>query len=124
MRHDLISDALSAMKNAEIVGKYEVAVVGSKLLKAILSVLERAGYIGQVRESGQTLHVQLVGKINALKAVRPRFAVQKDEFEKFEKRYLPSRNIGLIVVSTSQGIMTHREAIERGIGGRLLAYVY
>jgi len=124
MRHDVISDAMSAMKNAEKVGKYECIVLGSKLLKSMLVVLEKVGYIGQIKEGGRTIRVELIGKINELRVIRPRFAVARDEFEKFEKRYLPSRSIGVIIVSTSQGVMSHREAIEKGIGGRLLAYVY
>jgi len=50
--------------------------------------------------------------------------VQKGNYEKFEKRYLPAKDFGMIIVSTNQGIMTHIEAKEKGLGGRLLAYVY
>lgn len=124
MRHDVISDVLSAIKNSEVVGKPECTVPNTKLARAILAIMQKAGYIGQLKESGRSLRVELVGKINELYAIRPRFAVQKGEFEKFEKRYLPSRDIGLLIISTSQGVMTHREAIEKGIGGRLLAYIY
>ena len=40
------------------------------------------------------------------------------------ERYLPAKNFGILIVTTPEGIMTHREAKERGIGGRLLAYMY
>ncbi|MDZ4226799.1 MAG: 30S ribosomal protein S8, partial [Candidatus Pacearchaeota archaeon] len=56
--------------------------------------------------------------------VKPRFPVKLDEFEKFEKRYLPAKNFGIIIVSTSNGIMTHIEAKEKKLGGRLIAYIY
>jgi small subunit ribosomal protein S8 len=46
------------------------------------------------------------------------------EFDKFEKRYLPARGFGIIIVSTNKGIMTLEEAKEKRIGGRLLAYCY
>lgn len=124
MRHDLLSDALSIIKNAEAVGKRECVVPCSKLVKAILGAMEKAGYIGQFKESKRTIRIQLAGRINAMGVIRPRFPVSLEEFEKFEKRYLPSRDVGLIVVSTSQGVMSHKEAIEKGIGGRLLMYVY
>jgi small subunit ribosomal protein S8 len=120
----MISDALSIIKNAENVGKAECLVPNTKLVKAILQVLQKTGYIGQFKDGIRTIRVELVGKINALHAIRPRFSVGRDEFEKFEKRYLPSRDIGIIIVSTSQGVMTHKEIVEKGIGGRLLAYVY
>ncbi|MEM3026452.1 MAG: 30S ribosomal protein S8, partial [Thermoproteota archaeon] len=43
---------------------------------------------------------------------------------KFEKMFLPAFNVGLLIVSTPQGLMTHSEAKSRKIGGRLIAYVY
>ena len=43
---------------------------------------------------------------------------QFHDFEKFEKRYLPAKNFGILIVTTPEGIMTHYEAKERGIGGR------
>lgn len=124
MRHDIVSDALSAIKNAEAVGKSECAVPASNTVKAILGIMQNTGYIGQFRDAGRMIRVELVGKINALHAIRPRFPVSHDEFEKFEKRYLPSRDIGVIIVSTSQGVMHHKDAVKKRIGGRLLAYVY
>jgi len=65
-----------------------------------------------------------LGRINDCGVIKPRFPVKKNEFEKWEKRYLPSPDVGLLVISTSKGVMTHREAKELGIGGVLLAYVY
>jgi len=56
--------------------------------------------------------------------VKPRFSVKVNEFETWEKKFLPSRNVGLMVVSTSSGVIAHREAQEKNIGGRLLAFVY
>jgi len=40
------------------------------------------------------------------------------------KRFLPARDMGILVVSTSEGVMSHHEAAEKNLGGRLLAYVY
>ena len=68
--------------------------------------------------------IKLAGKLNECRAVRPRYKVKKDEFEKFEKRFLPSKDIGILIVTTSEGVLSHKEAIEKKIGGRLLAYVY
>ncbi len=124
MRHDLLSDALSMIQNAENVGQETCNVANSKLVKAVLDVILKAGYIGQAKASGHEISVTLAGKINTIKSIKPRFAVNKDGYEKYEKRYLPSPGVGLVVVSTSQGLMTHQEAREKGLGGRLLAFVY
>ena len=70
------------------------------------------------------LRNELKGNINKCGVIKPRHAVKKDEFEKFEKRYLPAKNFGILIVTTPKGIMTHYEAKELGIGGRLLAYMY
>jgi small subunit ribosomal protein S8 len=68
--------------------------------------------------------VQLLGRINKCGAVRPRFSVRVNEFEMWEKKFLPSRDVGMLIVSTSRGVLSHREAMEKDIGGRLLAFVY
>ena len=54
----------------------------------------------------------------------PNGVITKDEVIKYIKRYLPSRNYGIIIISTNQGLMTHKEALEKGIGGSLIAFFY
>ena len=49
--------------------------------------------------------------------VKPRFSFTKDNYEMFEKRYLPAKGFGLFIVSTSKGIMTHKEALEKKLKG-------
>ena len=126
---DLISDALSNLMNCERVGKKEVFLKPvSNLLKKIITLLKDHGYVGdwEFIENGRggIIRVKLLGKINKVGSIRPRFSVKKDGFEKFEKRYLPAAGFGLLLVSTSAGVMTHVEAKKRGLGGKLLAYVY
>ncbi len=129
MRTDPVADALISIKNCEMAAKKEcMCKPASKLLGRILEVMKKHGYIEDYkyiddRKSGIYV-VKLWQKINDCKAIKPRYKVKKNEFEKFEKRYLPSRDIGLLIVSTSHGVMSHREAREKGIGGRLVAYVY
>lgn len=126
---DPIADALTHIQNSETASKRAIVVApGSKLLKEILRVMNEKGYVGKIEEV-QERHkrmykVELLGKINHVAAIKPRYAVQKNDFERYEKRYLPSREIGTIIVSTSQGVMTHGESKEKAIGGRLLAYIY
>jgi small subunit ribosomal protein S8 len=86
------------------------------------------GYIGEFEfiDDGRSgkFKVQLMGRINKCGAVKPRFPVQVGNFEDWEKKFLPSRNVGIMVVSTSKGVIAHREAQEKNVGGRLLAFVY
>lgn len=128
MKHDLISDMLSAIKVSESFGKKYVTIKASRTEKDILLLLQKNGYIGsfELIEDGKggKFEVQLVGKVNKCGSVRPRFAVKSDRFEKWEQRFLPAAGIGLLILSTSKGIMTHIEAKQQSIGGKLLAYVY
>ena len=128
MRHDLLSDVLSAIKNGENHGKTETVTPSSKLVKNVLLLLQKHEYIGDFEyvddNRGGKFKVTLLGKINDCNAIRPRFTVKKDDYEKYEKRFLPAVGMGLIIVSTPQGVMTHIEAKEKEIGGSLLAFVY
>ena len=73
---------------------------------------------------GNLLKINLLGKINKVNVIRPQFQIKLDEIEKFEKRYLPAKDFGVIIISTNKGLMTHTEAKEKQIGGKLIAYCY
>jgi small subunit ribosomal protein S8 len=129
MMHDPLANTLSAIKNAENRGKSELQVTpSSKVIKAILDILKKEKYIGNYKyienNRGGALQIKLTGHINNIGAIKPRYPVRVEELEKFENRYLPSRNFGRLILSTSKGIMNHIEAREQNLGGVLLAYVY
>ena len=124
---DWLSATLNNFMNSKKVGKREVVIMPiSKLILGMLKILKENGYVKDFTvEEGkfQKLNVEL-GKINKCKAIKPRFYVKKDGFEKYIKRYLPARDFGVLIVSTNKGLMTHKEAMEKGIGGSLIAYCY
>jgi len=68
--------------------------------------------------------VQLRGAINKCGVVKPRHSVRRQEFDKWEGRYLPAQDFGLLILTTNSGIMHHKDAKEHRIGGKLLAYVF
>jgi small subunit ribosomal protein S8 len=100
----------------------------SNLVGRVLRLFQTKGYIGEIEyiDDGRQgkFRVQLFGRINDCKAVKPRFSVKAKGMEKYEKRFLPSRDLGTMILSTPKGIMTHMEAMEQNLGGRVLAYVY
>jgi small subunit ribosomal protein S8 len=128
MRHDLLSDVLSAIKNGDKVGKSETVTPSSKLVKNVLLILQKHNYIGDFEylddNRGGKFKIQLLGKVNDCKAIRPRSFIKVEDYEKFEKRFLPAAGMGFIIVSTSKGLMLHSEAKEKAIGGTLIAFVY
>ncbi|MCX8194183.1 MAG: 30S ribosomal protein S8 [Candidatus Pacearchaeota archaeon] len=124
---DWLSSMLNDLVNCKKAGKKETAAVPvSKLMLDVLKIMKENGYIQDYRVEEEKFKKVIIkiGKLNKCKAIKPRFFVQKDEFEKYIKRFLPARNLGILIVSTNKGLMTHKEAIEKGIGGSLIAYCY
>ena len=127
--NDTLSIALSKIGNAEKVGKRDCTIKPmSKIIKKVLLIMNEEKYIGNYEETvdrrGGSLHLHLIGSINKCGTIKPRFSMALDEFEKWEKRYLPAKDFGILVLSTSKGIMTHAEAKKKRLGGKLLAYCY
>ena len=127
--NDPLANLMSKLNNAEKAGKLELEIrPSSKIIIEVLRELNEHMYVGEVKETttvlGKSLKVALLHKINKCGAIKPRFAVSTDGYEKFEKRYLIAKDFGILIVSTTQGIMTHVEAEQKGIGGRLIAYCY
>lgn len=124
MSQDVVADALNQMMNAKKAGKTVVELKHhSKLLLSVLAIAKLRGYVKEYKLDGNKLTVE-TGKLNGCNAIKPRFVIQVDEIEKYVTRYLPARHIGILVLSTSKGLMTHLTAFEKNIGGSLIAYFY
>jgi small subunit ribosomal protein S8 len=50
--------------------------------------------------------------------------VKTGDLEKFEARYLPAQDFGVLILTTTRGVLTHTQAKQGGVGGKLLAFVY
>lgn len=129
MLNDPLAATLAKIMNAERVGKREVLVKPtSKIIKKILTLMNEHQYLGTFEElqdgKGNVLKINLLGNINRCGVIKPRFSTKCSSLEKWEKRYLPGKDFGIIVVSTPLGIMTHLQAKEQKTGGKLLAYCY
>jgi len=126
---DTISNALSTILNNETRHKRDCIIApASRLIGDVLRVLQMNGYVGKFEfiDDGRTgkFDVQLLGRINKCGAIRPRYSCGVDELERWEERFLPSKELGILILSTPQGVISHRESREKRAGGRLLAYVY
>lgn len=127
--NDPLANALSTIMNGDKVAKKKVTIIPtSKVISRVMQVLHEHNYLGSVElvedSKGNTLTINLIGKINKCGAIKPRFPITVSDFEKFEKRFLPAKDFGLLIISTSQGVMTQYEAKKKGIGGKLIAYCY
>ena len=126
---DTLANAMTNMKNSEMAGKGDCLIKpASKIIRDILKIMQSEGYIGNFEfiDDGKAgmYKVQLKGNINNCKEIKPRYSVPADQITKWERRYLPSRDFGTLIISTPKGIITHKEAQEMRIGGKLLAFVY
>jgi ribosomal protein S8 len=123
MSQDIIADVLNQIMNAKKARKTEVKTFKfSKLLINILELMKEHDYIDyDLEEKELKITIKEVSKC---KAIKPRYSVNKKTIDKYVRRFLPSRNFGFVIVSTSKGLMTHKQAQESKIGGSLVAYFY
>lgn len=125
MSHDIVSDTLNKMMNAKKAGKHSVTTAHhSKLLLSILAIGKLKGYIRDYRMNGAQLEIEFTERLNACKAIKPRYLVRANDIMKYVRRYLPARNMGVVILSTSDGLVTHQTAIETSKGGSIIAYFY
>ncbi len=125
---DRLADSINTIKTNELVGRRECTIMSTKLIRAVLDAMKRENYINGYEEftdrHAKMLKVSLSNRINDIGVVKPRFAISRDDIQRFESRYVPSRDFGVLIISTSEGVFTSREVKAKNIGGRLIAYVY
>ncbi|HTT15075.1 MAG TPA: 30S ribosomal protein S8 [Thermoplasmata archaeon] len=129
MQQDLLNDALVTLRHADVDGKPHVEIAPtSKLIAEVLRIFREYHYIEEFTfvptGRGGKYDVTLARRINSCGVIKPRIAVPHDGLERYEARFLPAQDFGLLVLSTNQGVLSHQKARELKIGGRLLAYVY
>ena len=124
MSQDIVSDALNQMMNALRAKHSSVTVKRhSKLLLSVLAIAKLKGYVKSYKTEGNILQVEF-GKLNGCNSIKPRFMVSVPSIDKYVSRYLPAKHLGILIISTSQGLMTHQTAQDKNIGGSLIAYMY
>ena|SRR6185312_908476 len=127
---DPIADLLTRIRNAAMVGKNEVRVPTSKLKKVVAEQLKKNKYLADVKEEAGKPRGTLVITINKpgensninelTRMSKPgrRMYVKADEIPKVKS------GRGLVLVSTSKGVITGQEAVKQRLGGELLLKVY
>jgi len=124
MSQDTVADALNQMMNA-VKARKEIIVINrhSKLLLSVLALAKLKGHIQDYKVEDNVLKITL-GKLNGCKAIKPRLLVKVSDIDLYAARYLPAKNIGTLIISTSQGLMAHQTAQDKNLGGSLIAYIY
>ena len=126
---NVLSNLFTTIYNNESRRKRECVIVpASKFASEVLRVMQKHRYIGEFDQvddgRADKFQVQLLAKINKCGIITPRFSVKKDAYFGWERQFLPAYSMGILLVSTSKGIMSHHEAVSEGLGGVLVGYVY
>ena len=126
---NIVSNLFNTLYNNEVRRKKECLVLPtSKFASEILRVMQKYRYIGEFEQIDDNrmgkFRIQLLAKINKCGIITPRYSVKKDQYLNWERQFLPAYNLGILLVSTSKGIMSHQEAQSQGLGGVLIGYVY
>lgn len=125
MSQDIIADVLNEIMNCKRAGNQYLEVKRySKFLLAILEIAKREDYLDyELDEKDKKLKIK-IANLNECKVIKPRFYVTVGEIEKYTRRFLPARGFGIVIISTSSGLLTQEQAYEKNTGGSLIAYFY
>ena len=126
---NILANLFTTIYNTEDRRKEQCVILPtSKIALQVLKTLKNEGYIGEFEEiddkRGGKFIIQLLAKITKCGVVTPRFKVKKDEYNQWEQKFLPSYDRGMLIITTNQGVMSHHDAANKGIGGFLIGYVY
>lgn len=130
---DPIADMLTRLRNASVARHEVVRMPSSKLKESLAAILLREGYIGGYRvltdskRPGRTLEVTLKYAPDRSATITGLRRVSKPGLRVYtgaDKMPRVLGGLGVAVVSTSQGLMTDREARKRRVGGEVLCYVW
>lgn len=128
---DPIADMLTRLRNANSAYHDQVVMPHSKLKVAIAEILQKEGYIAshttEDAEVGKSLTVELKYGRNRERSVAGLRRVSKPGLRVYAKSTNLPRvlgGLGIAIISTSQGLMTDKQAYRSGVGGEVLAYVW
>lgn len=127
---DPIADLLTRIRNAISVGKNQITVPTSKIKLAVAEQLVKSGYLKSVQLEKNSPRDNLIVTINDEN--EPPTIIEIDRISKPGRRvYAKASDIpvvmsgrGIVIVSTSKGIMTGRQAVKNNLGGELICKVY
>ena len=128
---DPVADLLTRIRNANLAYKDELVAPASKLSDSVLKILDAEGYIGGYVREGEGVHeafrIQLRYGARRRRAITGLRRISKPGRRIYRGRgELPrvQGGLGVAIISTSQGLMTDKDASRKGIGGEVLAYVW
>jgi small subunit ribosomal protein S8 len=131
MMTDPVADMLTRIRNANTAYTEQLDMPSSKMKAAVADILKREGYIRdyivEPTKPQATLKIALKYSRSRERALTGLRRISKPGLRVYAKRHEVPRvlgGLGIAIISTSAGLMTDREARQRGIGGEVVAYVW
>jgi small subunit ribosomal protein S8 len=131
MSQDTIANLLSSLKNAYIAGKREANLPFSKPNLTLVKILVAEGYLAEVSKiSTQDGHEQLGVRLNSSKDGKVIGNIRRLSrpgirlYSSAQDLRPSNRRLGIVIVSTSKGLMTSREAVKKNLGGELVCRIW
>ncbi len=130
MMTDPIADMLTRIRNAQMSRRGKVELPFSKMKKNIADLLSREGYLGKIEEVEAkpakilVLELKYNNKKPVISSIKRESKPGRRVYCKADEMPKVLNNYGIAVVSTSGGLMTNREAREKGVGGEIICSVY
>jgi small subunit ribosomal protein S8 len=131
MMTDPVADMLTRIRNANIAFSEQLDMPSSKLKAALADILKQEGYIRdyavEPTKPQATLKIALKYTRDRERALTGVRRISKPGLRVYAKRHEVPRvlgGLGTAIISTSSGLMTDREARQKGIGGEVIAYVW
>lgn len=124
---DPISDLLTRLRNAAAVKHWEVSAPYSKLKEAVVKILVAEGYLEQYERAAEggdlVMTLKQIDGAPAIKVIRRVSTPGRRVYVKRSKLPRVVNDYGIAIVSTSQGLMTNREARKKSLGGEVICEV-
>lgn len=124
---DPISDLLTRLRNAAAVKHWEVTAPYSKLKEAVVKILVAEGYLEQYERAADggalVMTLKQVDGLPAIKVIRRVSTPGRRVYVKRSKLPRVVNDYGIAIVSTSQGVMTNRDARKKSLGGEVICEV-
>ncbi len=131
MMTDPIADMLTRVRNANLAGHQKVEVPSSRVKDAIASILKAEGYIKDYERLSNnkqgTLKLYLKYGRDSQRAITGLKRISKPGLRVYAKKDELPRvlgGLGIAIISTSQGLMTDKDAGKAGLGGEVICYVW
>ena len=129
-RSDLIADCFTIIRNAVMIKKDSVDVPASNTIKSIMDILKKESYIDNfklIEDKKQGLvriYLKYIAAKSAIRNIKRASRPGLRLYVKHKKVPVVLRGRGLAIISTSAGIMTDKDAREKGLGGEVIGYTW